>query len=267
MHQISPHYPASAYVVKMAHDPDTPSARWGSSASFHTTRWSLVLSAQQPSSSDASTSLEALCQQYWRPLYAYVRHRGYTTHDAQDLTQEFFARLLQKQWLNAVDPAKGRFRSFLLMAMKRFLANEWDRSRAQKRGAGLAIISLDAAVAEHLLAQDLSTQMSPDSAYERRWALTLLENVMHRLRQEHEQVGRLSDYELLKPCLTAGRKDVHYQELATALGMEPASVRSAVHRLRKRFREIFRDEVTATLADPAEVEDEMRAVIAALGAG
>lgn len=251
----------------MAHAPDTPPAHRASGAGFHTTRWSMVLAAQRGSSSDASASLEALCQQYWRPLYAYVRYRGYSTHDAQDLTQEFFARLLQKQWLNAVDPARGRFRSFLLMAMKRFLANEWDRSRARKRGTGLAPISLDAALAEGLLAQDVSTQEPPDSAYDRRWALTLLENVMHRLRQEHEVAGRLDEYELLKPSLTAGHKDVRYQELADALHMEPASARSAVHRLRKRFREMFRDEVAGTLANPAELEDEMRAVIAALGAG
>ena len=234
-------------------------------APFQTTCWSLVLSAQGKSERDAFESLEALCGQYWRPLYAHVRHRGYSAHDAQDLTQEFFSRLLVKDWLHAADREKGRFRSFLLMALKRFLANEWDRSQAQKRGAGASFIHMDPEFAESQYAADQRTSRPADSLYEKRWAMTLVENVMQRLRREHEAADRLAEFEVLKPCLTAERGDIRYEELAATLGMEPASARSAVHRLRKRFREVFRAEVAGTVADPAEVEDEMRAVIAALG--
>ena len=235
-------------------------------AAFHTTRWSMVLAAQGKSSGDVVASLETLCRQYWPPLYAYVRHRGHAAHDAQDLTQEFFARLLEKDWLTAVDRESGRFRSFLLMVLKRFLANEWDRSHSQKRGGGCEVISLDAEEAERLYARHDAAALPAESLFDRRWALTLLETVMRRLRGEHESEGTVAKYEVLKPCLTAERGDIRYDELAAALSMEPASVRSAVHRLRKRFRELFREEVAGTVANPAELEDEMRAVIAALGA-
>ena len=151
------------------------------------------------------------------------------------------------------------------MALKRFMANEWDRSQARKRGGGCDIVSLDAEVAESLYAGPAAATLPAESLFEKRWALTLLEAVMRRLREESEAAGKVAEYALLKPCLTAERGDIRYDEIATALGVEPASARSAVHRLRKRFREIFREEVTGTVADPAEVEDEMRAVIAALG--
>lgn len=236
-------------------------------AAFHTTRWSVVLAAQGGSSRAASDSLELLCQQYWPPLYAYVRRRGHSRHDAQDLTQAFFARLLEKGWLTAADPGRGRFRSFLLMALKRFLANEWDRSHAVKRGGGAAILSLDAGMLDRLDSGPMAATLAADELYDQRWALTLLETVMQRLRQEHLDAGREAEYELLKPCLVAERGSIAYGELATALKMEPASARSAVHRLRKRFRELFREEVAGTVADPSDVENEMRAVIASLGQG
>ena len=225
----------------------------------------MVLSAQGKSAGDAFESLEALCRQYWPPLYAYVRHRGHPAHDAQDLTQEFFARLLKKDWLTAVDRENGRFRSFLLMALQRFLANEWDRSQAQKRGGGCEVISLDAAEAEDLYARHDAAALPAESLFEKRWALTLLESVMRRLREEQAAAGREDEYKLLKACLTAERGDIKYEELAAALNVQPASARSAVHRLRKRFREVFREEVAGTVANPADVDDEMRAVIAALG--
>jgi len=234
-------------------------------AAFCTTRWSVVLSAQGKSSGDAFESLGALCRQYWPPLYAYVRHRGHPAHDAQDLTQAFFARLLEKNWLTAVDQEKGRFRSFLLTALKHFLANEWDRSQARKRGGGVDVISLDAGLAESAYAADRTAALPAESLYEKRWAMTVLESVMRRLREEHDAVGRLEEYELLKKWLTAERGGIPYDELAAALGMGPASARSAVHRLRKRFREVFRHEVAATVADDADVDDEIRAVVAALG--
>ncbi len=190
---------------------------------------------------------------------------GHGVHDAQDLTQSFFARLLEKDWLLAADRAKGRFRSFLLMAMQRFLANEWDRSRARKRGGGETPLSIDWAAVESLSIPD-------PAAATRRWstsgagALTLLETVMCRLRAEHETAGKSREYEHLKPCLTAERGAIDYEALGSALGIGAASARSSVHRLRKRFRELFREEVAGTVADPAEVDDEVRAVIASLGA-
>jgi RNA polymerase sigma-70 factor (ECF subfamily) len=222
------------------------------------------MAAQDKASPESEAALETLCRRYWYPLYAFVRRSGQSAHDAQDLTQEFFARLLQKDWLDAVERDRGRFRSFLLMAMKRFLANEWHRAQTLKRGAGIAFLALDADVAESRYAVETTPATRADSLYERRWAMALLENVMERLRQEHEAAGRLAEYEFLKPCLTAERGDLNYEELAAALRMEAVSARSAVHRVRKRFREIFREEVAGTVANPAEVDDEMRAVIAAL---
>jgi DNA-directed RNA polymerase specialized sigma24 family protein len=249
----------------MAASTDTLQASLTRLAAFHTTRWSMVLAAQGRSSDDSFQSLEALCQQYWSPLYAYVRQRGHSVHDAQDLTQAFFARLLEKDWLTAADQERGRFRSFLLMALKRFLANEWDRERAQKRGGGTKVVSLDIDTAELMPIPD--PRLVPgESLFDRRWALTLLETVMRRLRAEQAAVGRIEEYEHLRPCLTAERGSVDYDALASSLRVEPASARSAVHRLRRRFREVFREEVAGTVVDPADVDDEMRAVIAALGA-
>jgi RNA polymerase sigma-70 factor (ECF subfamily) len=225
----------------------------------------MVLSARGPGDTVAERSLEELCRQYWQPLYVFVRQRGRGVHDAQDLTQEFFARLLEKDWLLSADRSKGRFRSFLLMAMQRFLANEWDRSRARKRGGGETTLSIDWSAAEGRSIPDPAAA-TPEMVYERRWALTLLETVMYRLRAEHETAGKSREYEHLKPCLTAERGAIDYEGLGSALGIGAASARSSVHRLRKRFRELFREEVAGTVADPAEVDDEVRAVIASLGA-
>ncbi|MBL9092044.1 MAG: sigma-70 family RNA polymerase sigma factor [Planctomycetaceae bacterium] len=241
-------------------DPSTRNAPDGR-ARFETTRWSLVLAAQGKSAGEMSRPLEALCRQYWRPLYAYVRHRGRSEHDAQDLTQAFFARLLEKDWLAAVDRKKGRFRTFLLTALKRFLANEWDYAHARKRGGGEAVLPLDGI--ESLSLADLSVPTA-EALFERRWALTVFESALRRLRADYEAAGRLAHYELLKPQLTAERGAIDYDSLAAALNMEPASARSAVHRLRKRFREAFQDEVAETVADPADVEDEVLALVAAL---
>ncbi|HEY6166758.1 MAG TPA: sigma-70 family RNA polymerase sigma factor [Verrucomicrobiae bacterium] len=248
----------------MPHTGTTPPPPIGSPV-FHTTRWSVVLAARSEDAAHSSAALEHLCRTYWPPLYGYVRRLGHDMHDAQDLTQEFFARLLAKEWLHAADRDKGRFRTFLLVAMKRFLANEWDRARAQKRGSGQPALNLDTALIESQCAADSAGALSADHLYEQRWALTLLAQVMARLRAEYDAAGRLTDYDILKPCLTAARGDIPYDELAKALGVEPASARSSVHRLRKRFREVFREEVAGTVSNPADVDDEMRAVVAALG--
>lgn len=235
-------------------------------AEFHTTRWSIVVGAQGKSSRDPAASMESLCRQYWPPLYAYARRRGHSRHDAQDLTQEFFARLLEKDWLAAAAPVRGRLRSFLLMAMKRFMANEWDRSQTRKRGGGIGFVSLDVEEGEHLFASGGPATQPAESFFDRSWALTLMESAMRRLQEESGTGDRRTEYERLKPSLTAGRGETDYDSLAVALGVTPTSARSAVHRLRKRFREIFREEVAGTVALPEEVDEEMRAVIAALGA-
>jgi RNA polymerase sigma factor (sigma-70 family) len=232
---------------------------------FHTTRWSVVLAARSADAVHSSAALEHLCRTYWPPLYGYVRRLGRDAHDAQDLTQEFFARLLSKEWLHKADPEKGRFRTFLLVAMKRFLANEWDRAQAHKRGSGQPALHLDTAIIESQCADDGTETLSADHLYEQRWALTLLTQVMARLRAEYDAADRLADYLVLKPCLTSERGGICYDELANALRVEPASARSSVHRLRKRFREVFREEVAGTVSNPADVDDEMRAVIVALG--
>lgn len=231
-------------------------------AHFHTTRWSVVLAARGGTTKDAADSLEALCRQYWPPLYSFVRQRGHAVHDAQDLTQAFFARLLEKNWLTAADQAQGRFRSFMLMALKRFLANEWNRASAQKRGGGADLISFDLEDDETMPIPDPNV-ISGEALFDRRWALTLLEAVMWRLRSDY---GENEAYELLKPHLTAERGSVDYTQLAQELKMEPASARSALHRLRKRFRELFREEVAGTVANEADVDDELRAIVTALGA-
>lgn len=253
-------------MMRAMADVPTPAACLTRRSAFQTTRWSLVLQARSDTPAEAWDSLETLCRQYWPPLYAYVRGRGHSPHDAQDLTQEFFSRLLAKNWLSAADPDRGRFRSFLLMTLKRFLANEWDHLRAQKRGGGAPRFELDPQELAEIPAPT-GTPGDGDALFDRQWALALLQRVMQRLRLENEAAGRAAEYELLKPCLVAERGETDYAALAAALKLTAVSARSAVHRLRKRFREIFREEVAATVEKAADIEDEMRAVIAALGAG
>ena len=232
-------------------------------ARFHTTRWSIVLSSQKSDSAEAAKSLAELCEQYWPPLLAFVRHRGHSEHDAQDLTQAFFARLLEKNWLASADQTRGRFRTFLLTAIKRFLANEWDRAQTLKRGGAVKIVQIDSAIG-HLIPDRQA--ISAESLYDRQWALAMLETVMRRLQAEFENAGRAAEYELLKHSLTAPRNGTDYDALADALGVQPVSARSAVHRLRKRFKQLFREEIMHTIDNEAETEDELRLVIAALGA-
>jgi RNA polymerase sigma-70 factor (ECF subfamily) len=225
---------------------------------FVTTRWSVVLAAQDKLSPDSAVALETLCRAYWYPLYAYVRGSGYPPHDAQDLTQEFFSRLLARDWLRVVEPEKGRFRSFLLMALKRFLANEWQRSVRQKRGAGVPSISLDTLSAEHRFATEPA--MPPDKIYERRWAMMLLDQTLDELRAEFDSVGKAQEFDALKEWLTAGRGEIPYATVATALGTTEGAARVAVHRLRKRFRELFRENIARTVAASEDVDAEMRHV-------
>jgi RNA polymerase sigma-70 factor (ECF subfamily) len=231
---------------------------------FSTTHWSLVLAAQGDDSGPAAKALASLCESYWYPLYAFVRRRGYGPHDAQDLTQAFFEKLLEKNTLKVVSQEKGRFRSFLLGALKHFLANEWDRSRAAKRGGGTVAISLDQGDAEARYRLEPADEMSADRLFERRWAMTLLDQVMKRLREEMESAGKAAVFEELKDHLMAGGASAPFAEAGERLGLSEGAARVAAHRLRKRYRELLQEEIAQTVADPSEVEDEIRHLISVL---
>jgi RNA polymerase sigma factor (sigma-70 family) len=220
--------------------------------------------ARKNGSPGSSAALEKLCAIYWYPLYAYVRRLGHGPHDAQDLTQEFFARLLAKEWLGSVAPELGRFRTFLITAVRRFLANEWDRARAGKRGGGKMLLSLDADDAEQRYGAEPATPAPADHIFEHRWALTLLEQAMARLRAEYERHGQEGAFQQLKEYLTAERNEIPYPEAARALGTSEGAARVAVHRLRKRFRELFREAIADTVADPGQVDEEVRYIISVL---
>ena len=237
-----------------------PSAR----SAFVTTHWSAVVSAGRNDTTRAGDALAKLCQTYWFPLYAYARRRGHSPEDAQDLTQEFFARLLEKNWVGDADQSKGRFRSFLLLAMNRFLSDEWDKARAQKRGGGVPLVPLQFDTAETRYGVEPADNVTPERSFERRWALTLLEDVLKRLQAEYEAEGKAALFAALNPCLVGERTSQPYVELASKLGMNEGAVKSAVHRLRQRYRQLLRDEIAQTVADPAEVDDELRHLFAVL---
>jgi RNA polymerase sigma factor (sigma-70 family) len=233
-------------------------------ACFVTTRWSVVLTAGRNDTTRAQDALSRLCETYWYPLYAYVRRRGFSPEDAQDLTQGFFARLLEHNWVGDADRSKGRFRTFLLTALSRFLANEWDRTRSQKRGGGVPALSLDTALAEERYRSEAAQTMAPDQLYDRQWAMILLDRALNQLGKEHEQSGKAGEFAVLSPALTAERGAIPYETLAAQLGMSETAARQAVHRLRKRFREVFREEIAQTVTAPEEVEEEIRHLLAAL---
>jgi RNA polymerase sigma factor (sigma-70 family) len=230
---------------------------------FATTRWTVVLAAGGPGSPSAAVALEELCRTYWYPLYAYVRHRGHSLEDAEDLTQEFFSRFLAKNYLAGLDSNRGRFRAFLLASLKHFLANEWDRSQRQKRGGGATLLSLDYHGADTRYQIDPPDNLSPDKLYDRAWATTLLERVISRLREECKNEERAGHFEQLKSYLMVGANDIPYATAAAALGLSEGNVRVAVHRLRRRYRELLQQEIAQTLADPSQAAEEMRALIGA----
>jgi RNA polymerase sigma factor (sigma-70 family) len=231
---------------------------------FVTTHWTVVLSARGQDPARSDQALETLCRTYWYPLYAYVRRQGHSSHDAQDLTQEFFTRLLHADYLKSVEREKGRFRTFLLVALKRFLANEWDRARAQKRGGGQALVSLDTSDGETRYQVEPAARLDADKIYDRRWALTLLDETMARLRKEFSEAGRAGEFERLKVTLTADKGTLDYAALAKELGQSEGTLRVAIHRLRKRFREVFRESIAHTVSSPEEVEGEVRHLLSAL---
>jgi RNA polymerase sigma factor (sigma-70 family) len=230
---------------------------------FATTHWTVVLAAGQRHTPQSDTALEQLCHTYWFPLYAYVRRRGQTKADAEDLTQAFFARLLEKNFLAGLDAERGKFRAFLLAALKHFLANEWDKARAQKRGGGKIPLSLDWQTADTKFQVAATNEPSPDRAFDREWALALLSRVIERLQAESEAEGKGKVFAQLKSFLMAGQGESAQAEVAKALDMEEGAVRVAIHRLRKRYRQLLRDEIANTLSDPAMVDEEMRALFGA----
>lgn len=233
---------------------------------FATTQWSIVLRAAQPDDSAARAALEMLCRRYWFPLYAFARRRVATLPEAQDLTQEFFLRLLEKNSLAAATPERGRFRSFLLTSLKNFLANEWDRANAQKRGGGRERLSLDWEIGESRLSLEPAHNDTPEKEFERQWALTLLDVVVRRLQDEFVTADRSQQFELLKETLTGGRAAIDYSTVAAELQISEVAARQAAHRLRKRYRELLREEVAATVESENEVEDEIGRLLEALGA-
>jgi RNA polymerase sigma-70 factor (ECF subfamily) len=236
-------------------------ARW-----FATTHWSVVLNAQEADSPQAAQALEQLCRTYWYPLYAYVRRQGRSPEDAQDLTQAFFARLLAGSSLGSVDRRKGRFRSFLLAAMNHFLAEEWHRAHRQKRGGGQTILSLDEATAEERYRLEPAEAMTAETIYERRWALTLLEQVLRRLETEFAQAGQTAQFEVLKTFLLGDKGELSYADAAARTGLSESAVGVAIHRMRRRYGELFRETIAHTVADPAEVDEEIAYLLRILGA-
>ena len=232
---------------------------------FATTHWSVVLAAGQGGSLAAEEALEKLCHTYWYPIYAYVRRRAGDAHEAEDLTQEFFARLLGKNSLASVQREGGKFRSFLLTALKHFLINKWQQRQTAKRGGGKTLLSLDEVDAEKRYQFEPADETTPEVLFERRWAATVLEQVRRRLRARYAADGQAELFEALQPCLTGAEQTLAYVDLAARLGTSESAVKMAVHRLRKRYGESLRAEIALTVDSPAEVEAEIRCLIAAAG--
>jgi RNA polymerase sigma-70 factor (ECF subfamily) len=232
---------------------------------FATTHWSVVLSAQDKGSARSAEALESLCRAYWYPLYAYARRAGHSPAEAEDLTQGFFARLLEKDYLKSAASDKGRFRTFLLVALKRFLANEWDREHALKRGGFAPVVSIDQEVAESRLAVEPSHNVQPDVLFDRQWAKTLLERAIAQLQEEYVASGRAQLFEYIQSCLAREESALPYAEIAARLKLTEPAVKMAVHRLRARYREILRGEIEQTVSAPEEIEEEIRHLFSAFG--
>jgi RNA polymerase sigma factor (sigma-70 family) len=238
-------------------DPEPP-------ASFATTRWSLVLAAGQRAAPESDQALAALCQAYWGAVYVFVRRQVANLHEAQDLTQTFFAELLEKNLLAVAEPARGRFRSFLLTSVRNFLLNEWDKKKALKRGGGRKHLALDFQSHDSNYSLEPANTMTPERLYERQWALDLLEQVMTRLRAEFTKAGKERIFERLKGSLAGANAETPLAEIARQLGISANAAKVAAHRLRKRYRELLRAEVAQTLTDPNEIDDEIRQLFEAL---
>jgi RNA polymerase sigma factor (sigma-70 family) len=244
-----------------------PESQWPVSKkpayAFQTTQWSLVSAAGAASTAASRQALGQLCESYWHPLYCYARRRGYSADEARDQTQGFFTTLIEKGYVRAADPQRGRFRSFLLTAFKHFLANEYDRERALKRGGGSTLVALDAEEAEQRFRGEPPDERTPERVYERRWALALLDLALGRLREEFAASEQEARFDGLKEFLTGDAAP--YALAAERLGMTEGAVKVAVHRLRKRFRELVRAEIARLVEDPRDVDDEIRVLFSALG--
>lgn len=236
-------------------------------AIFATTRWSLVLNAAHPEAPEADRALEELCGLYWYPLYAHVRRFGYDPHTARDLTQEFFARLIEKKYLSAADRRRGRFRGFLLTAFKCFLANEWDRAVAQKRGGGCEVVWLDSLSAEERYRFEPVDTLTADQLFDRRWALDLLARVRERLANEFTAAGKTERFQALEQFLPGSQPTESQGAVGERLGLTENAVKQEVHRLKKRYVEWLREEVAQTVAHPDEVDEELRHLVDVVARG
>lgn len=231
---------------------------------FLTTHWSQVLSARDRDSPESAEALEQLCRAYWRPLYAYIRRRGYGPREAEDLTQGFFERMLAKHYLGDLTPGTGRFRSFLLTSVNHYLANEWDRARTLKRGGNHMVVSLEEIAAGGNHSFEPADEVTPEHEFDRLWASTLLDAVLARLRAEFVAGERAELFDPLKPFLTVDQPPGLYAQIAATTGLKEGTVKVAVHRLRRRYGELLREEVARTVGSPEDVQDELRHLIRAL---
>ena len=243
---------------------DVPGQGHPGAGSFHTTHWSVVLLAGQETSPATASALENLCRTYWYPLYAYARRQGHSPADGQDLTQQFFAGFIEKKYFSLADPERGRFRSFLLASFKHFLANEYHRNRAAKRGGQYAFVSWDETEAETHYRNEPAHETSPDKMFEQAWVLTLLEKVMKTLRQEYVQAGKERIFDALQIFLSGEKAEATYADIGRGLDMSESAVKMAVSRLRRRYGEHLRAEIAHTVSGAASVEDELRHLLAAL---
>lgn len=242
-----------------AHDPmDQDSNRnEGNAGKFRTTHWSVVLAASEENAADSEAAMAQLCEMYRYPVYAFIRRSGRSPEDAEDLTQDFFTRLLEKKFLEGIQRDGGKFRSFLLVSVKRFLANQWERSQAQKRGGGRTMVSLDQD-AEERYRLEPSDPVTPERLYERRWAFTLLDQVMESLKCEYEEAGKAALFRELQPQFQGRGEGAAYAAIGERLAMSESAVKVAAHRMRKRYNQLLREEISRTVDSPEEMKEEMR---------
>lgn len=235
-----------------------------STSGFHTTSWTLVQAAAVDPTADSRRALAALCQTYWRPVYAFIRRNGYDRDESEDLSQGFFSLLLEKNYLLDANQERGRFRSFLLTSVKHFLANEWDRAHARKRGGGQVAVSIDQMDAERWYAPAAVESTTPESLFERRWAISLLEHVMVKLRAEFTSKGKADQFDKLSMFLNMDSDGARYEEVAGQMGLSAGALRIAVHRMRRKYARLLRAEIAETVSTPEQLEDELRFLLATL---
>lgn len=240
--------------------PGTPTS------AFHTTSWTLVQAAAVNPTAESSRALAMLCQTYWQPVYAFIRRNGHDRDQAQDLAQGFFTLLLEKNYLGDANRQRGRFRSFLMTSVKNFLANEWDRANALKRGGGQVPVSIDLVEAERWYMPAAAKKASPESMFERRWALSLLEHVLAKLRAEYASAGKADQFESLSTFLNQESDEARYRELAGSMGLSAGALRMLVHRMRRKYRRLLREEIAQTVSSPEETDDELRFLLSTLSA-